>query len=226
MPSFDVRPIITLTDGGKDVSVAAQLSWQHKDNTLGVRVSDSCFKDGVSTNGLSLGIKNDRLEAIYDLSDDSPSLRLNTHVQARDKRVDLVYRNAVKAGASSLEAKVSVDDNNTAGVVYDLSNFDKPNHRNMTLKWTHVRDDLEITPSYNLGTESLGLAAAYRVDDENRLKATYCMNSNVGTLEWTNSAGTGGGGDLRITASANLADADSAKQVPTLKIEKTWNIDA
>ena len=69
------------------------------------------------------------------------------------------------------------------------------------------------------------MAAAYRVDDENKLKVAYDMASNMGSLEWTNNAGTGGGGELRVTARANLADADAAKQVPTLVIEKNWNVD-
>lgn len=121
---------------------------------------------------------------------------------------------------------LEIDPNRTNTLfTHVCSNFDKPNHRNMSLKWTHRRDDLELTPCYNLGTESLSVEAAYRVDDENKLKVNYCMNSNMGTLEWTNSSGTGGGGDLRITARANLADADAAKQVPTLMIEKTWNMD-
>jgi hypothetical protein len=64
MPSFDVRPMVTLTNGN-DVSLAANVSWQHKDNELSVRVADTCFKDGVSTNGLSLGVKNDRMQMIY-----------------------------------------------------------------------------------------------------------------------------------------------------------------
>lgn len=67
MPSFDVKPIITLSDGAKDIQVAALVSWQHKDNELRVRLSDTMFKDGVSTNGLRLGVKNDRFELDYDM---------------------------------------------------------------------------------------------------------------------------------------------------------------
>lgn len=51
------------------------------------------------------------------------------------------------------------------------------------------------------------------------------MNDNMGSLQWVNSSGAGGGGDLRITARANLADANSAKQMPTMLVEKTWSMD-
>jgi len=85
---------------------------------------------------------------------------------------------------------------------------------------------MELTPAYNLGTESLSVDASYNIDDENRLKVGYCMNTNMGSLEWVNSAGTGGGGDLRITARANLADSNTAKQMPTMLIEKTWSMDS
>ena len=105
------------------------------------------------------------------------------------------------------------------------SNFDRPNHKSATLKWTHRQGDLEITPSFNLGTESAAVDATYTVDAENSLRAKYCMNSNVGELAWTNSSGAGGGGDVKITARANLADTNSAKQVPTLLVEKSWAID-
>ena len=105
------------------------------------------------------------------------------------------------------------------------SNFDKPNHKSCTLKWTYRSGDIQVTPAYNLGTESLSVEGKYTVDAENNLRATYCMNSNMGSLEWVNSSGAGGGGDLRVTARANLADADSAKQMPTLLIEKNFDLD-
>ena len=155
----------------------------------------------------------------------APKLRLNTHVTVNDKRIDLVYRNALKSNASSLEAKIGIDDNNTASLTYDLSNFEKPNHRSCAVEWTYTSGDFEISPAYDLGTESLSVSGTYQVDDDNKLKATYDMNSNLGSLEWTNSSGAGGGGDLKVTAKANLADSTSAKQMPTMLIEKTWTID-
>jgi len=225
MVKVDVRPMLTVAQGN-DVSAACNFKFNHNDNEINVRISDTMVKDGVSTDGLSLGVKNDRFDIIYDVANHAPRLRLNSHVSVKDRRVDLIYRNALKDNASSLEAKVGVDDNNTAGLVYDLSNFDKPNHKACTLKWTYRSGDMELTPAYNLGTESLSVDASYNIDDENRLKVGYCMNTNMGSLEWVNSAGTGGGGDLRITARANLADSNTAKQMPTMLIEKTWSMDS
>ena len=190
-----------------------------------VRLADSMVKDGLTTDGLLVGLKNDRFELNYDVSGHAPSLKLNTHVTLNDKRVDLVYRNALKANASSLEAIVSVDDNNSASLTYDLSNYDRPNHRACAVKWTYTSGDLEISPAYNLGSESLSLSGTYQVDDDNKLKLTYDMNTSNGTLEWTNTSGSGGGGDLKVTAKANLADSNTAKQMPTMVIEKTWTID-
>jgi hypothetical protein len=120
---------------------------------------------------------------------------------------------------------VAVDDSNTATVVYDLSNFDKPTHKACTLKWTHRNGDLSVTPAFNLGSESLSLDASYAVDAENSVRARYDMNSNMGELRWTNSSGAGGGGDLCVTARANLADSASAKQMPTMLVEKTWSVE-
>ena len=190
-----------------------------------VRLADTMVKDGLTADGLVVGLKNDRFELNYDVAGHAPSLKLNTHVNLNEKRVDLVYRNALKANASSLEAIISVDDNNTASLTYDLSNFDKPNHRSCAVKWTYSSGDFEIAPAYNLGTESLSVSGTYQVDDDNKLKVGYDMNTSHGTLEWTNTSGSGGGGDLKVTAKANLADSDSAKQMPTMLIEKTWTID-
>lgn len=161
----------------------------------------------------------------HDQANHAPSLRLNSHVNVRDKRVNLIYRNAIKANASSLEATFALDDNNTAGLVYDLSGFDKPNHKAVTLKYTYRQGDLEVTPMYNMGTETASLTGTYTIDAENKLEVGYDMNSNMGSLCWTNSSGTGGGGDIRVTARANLADSNAAKQMPTMLIEKTWSVD-
>lgn len=120
---------------------------------------------------------------------------------------------------------MSIDDNNTAAVIYDLADYSGPNYKAATLKWTHRNGDIEFTPAYNLGSEALSIEAAYTVDEENRLKLNYNVATNNASLQWTNSSGAGGGGDLRITAQANLADGDTAKQVPRLLLEKTWDLD-
>jgi hypothetical protein len=224
MPSFDCTPTLTLSQN-QDVSAAVAISWQSGDNTIKVTLADTMVQNGVSTDGLKLNLKNDRFEVGYDVSNHSPCLKLNTHLTLQDKRIDLVYRNAVKAGSSSLEAKVAVDDNNSATLTYDLSNFNQPSHRDCSVKWTYKSGDLELSPSYNLGSESLSVSGSYQVDVDNRLKLNYDLNSSDASLEWTNTSGSGGGGDLVVTASTNLADSNSAKQMPTIKLEKTWTID-
>jgi hypothetical protein len=225
MPSFDVSPTLTLSSSS-DVSAAVAVSWAHGDNTIKLTLADSMVQNGVSTDGLKVNLKNDRFEVGYDVANHSPCLKLNTHVTLNDKRVDLVYRNAIKAGSSSLEAKVSVDDNNSAKITYDLSNFSQPSHRDCSVSWTYSSGDLELTPSYNLGSEALSVGATYQVDGDNSVKLNYDLNSSDASLEWTNTSGSGGGGDLVVTATTNLADSNAAKQMPTIKLEKTWTIDS
>ena len=223
--SFDVSPTLTLSSSS-DVSAAVNVSFAHGDNTVKVTLADSMVQNGVSTDGLKIKLSNDRFEAGYDVSANAPCLKLNTHVTLNDKRVDLVYRNAIKAGSSSLEAKVGVDDNNSAKLTYDLSNFSAPSHRDCSVSWTYSSGDLELTPSYNLGSEALSVAATYQVDGDNSVKLNYDLNSSDASLEWTNSSGSGGGGDLVVTATTNLADSNAAKQMPPIKLEKTWTIDS
>ena len=190
---------------------------------LQVRLSDAASKEGINANNFSIGVSNDRFDVVYDVANHAPRLRIGSHVNVRDKRIDLTLRSDLKANTRSIEAGIDVDDNNRAGVIYDLTNYDAPNYKSATVKWTYRSGDMEITPSYNLGSESLALAGSYVVDSENRLKATYDVNSQAASLQWVNSSGAGGGGDLRVTARANLNDA---KQVPSMLIEKTWSVDA
>jgi hypothetical protein len=85
------------------------------------------------------------------------------------------------------------------------------------------KQDLELTPSYNLGSESLSVKACYTLDAENKLEATYDVGSNDASLQWRNNSGLGGDGELRVTARANMSDA--VKQVPSLLVEKTFGVD-
>jgi hypothetical protein len=109
MVRYNVRPNVRVADGGKNVNVGAHLSFNHNDNELSVSfrfdlqsmpshsrshiagstppelaqlqvdVSESCFRNGVSADGLSLGLKNDRLEVHYDVV----SLRQRSETKTR-----------------------------------------------------------------------------------------------------------------------------------------------
>lgn len=95
MVKVECRPMLTISNGN-DVAAACNFRFNHNDNEINVRVSDTMVKDGVSANGLSVGVRNDRFDVIYDVANHNPRLRLNSHVSVRDRRVDLIYRNALK----------------------------------------------------------------------------------------------------------------------------------
>lgn len=211
-----------LTVNGNDVGASLNVAFTHNDNTVNLRLSDAASKDGINANNFSVGVTNDRFDVVYDVANHAPRLRIGSHVNVRDRRVDLVFRSDLKANSKSLEAGLDIDDNNRCGVIYDLTNYDGPNYKSATVKWTYRNGDVEVTPSYNLGTESLALTTAYVLDAENRCKATYDVNSQAASLQWINSSGAGGGGDLRVTARTNLSDA---KQMPSMLIEKNWTIE-
>lgn len=85
-------------------------------------------------------------------------------------------------------------------------------HKNATVGWVYKKDDIELEPRFNLGTESLAAGVTWKVDDENKLRAVFDMGSNEGTLTWTNTGALGGGGDTKLTARMKL-DKDSMQQV-------------
>lgn len=65
MVSFDVKPQLTIKPNN-DVSGTVKVSTNKWGNTFSVTVSDDMVKDGLSTNGLRLGVKNDQgLELEY-----------------------------------------------------------------------------------------------------------------------------------------------------------------
>ena len=128
------------------------------------------------------------------------------------------------AAATYINCSVAVDDNNTAKVIYRANPGNRLDHRNAIVGWTYRKDDLELEPRYNLGTESLSAGVTYRVDDDNKLRAVYDMGSNEASLTWTNSGALGGGGDTKVTARTKL-DKGNANQMPTLLISKDWDLD-
>ena len=85
-------------------------------------------------------------------------------------------------------------------------------HKNAILGWTYTKDDIELEPRFNLGTESLSAGVTWRVDDENKLRAVVDMGTNEGALTWTNCGSLGGGGETKLTARMRL-DKDSMQQV-------------
>ena len=92
------------------------------------------------------------------------------------------------------------------------SNFCRLDHKNAILGFTYTKDDIELEPRFNLGTESLSAGVTWRVDDENKLRAVVDMGTNEGALTWTNCGSLGGGGETKLTARMKL-DKDSMQQV-------------
>lgn len=221
--TFDVKPQLVIRPDNS-VSGTVRVSTSKWGNEFSATVSDEMVKDGLSTNGLQLGLKASQMEVEYRVDSHRPKLIFHSGLTIRDKQVGLKYTHEVRGKGTALEATVAVDDDNKAVLTYDLSNYEGPDYRHLILKWVHTQKDFVIEPQFNLATESLSAAVTYKVDDDNKLKAIYDTKSNVGKLEWTNTGSLGGDGTLRITARSAL-DADSVKKMPTLMVEKTWSLE-
>ncbi|WP_289490144.1 hypothetical protein, partial [Klebsiella pneumoniae] len=88
--------------------------------------------------------------------------------------------------ATYVNCAMNVDDNITAKVIYRCNPGNRLDHRNASVGWVYRKDDIEVEPRFNLGTESLSAAVSYRMDDDNRVRAIYDMGSNEGRLTWYN----------------------------------------
>lgn len=219
-----MRPQLSI-DSDNNIKARCNFQFEHKDNTIDINVADSQFKNGYSNEGLRVGLKNRTFELLYDIGAEAPTFSLKSAVNVRDKTINVKYVHAVKKNAAHLETTMQVDDNNIAKLNYDLSNFDKFDHKAIVFKWSYRRDDITVEPSFNMANESLACTAWYTVDDDNKLKAHYDLHTQHGWVQWVNNGALGGGGELKVTARANLENKDSAKQMPTILVEKTWTID-
>jgi hypothetical protein len=189
-----------------------------------MRATDDTFNDN-SMKGLVLGVrKPGAFEFHYDVGEQAPSMRMETSCSVQDKNTRLRLKHHTKPKpVTSLEAAVDVNDSNKAIVVMDLSNWDGADLKRCTMKWRYTKDDLSIEPGYNFGSESVFVDARYRMDDENRLRAVYEHGNKNAMLEWTNTSGMGGGGAMKMSAS--MCMDDGMKKMPTLRVQKDWDLD-
>ena len=227
MVKLEVRPFATLTGTGKDdVSAGVEARFDHNDLALRVRANDSGLRGGGSLkNGLSFSARKDgAFSFVYDVGNDSPSLTFLSSARVADKDVALKYRHEVKGKSNSLEAKVDLDDKNTATVGWNLHGFDAPNYRQLSVRWLYTHDDKwSVEPSYDFGTEAFAAKVNHNLDDDNRLSATYNAHANTGSLEWTNNS-IGGPGALKVSATSSLSD-EGLKSMPTISASKVFDLE-
>ncbi|EFN58187.1 expressed protein [Chlorella variabilis] len=220
MVKLTVRPNLRLSEK-QEASGGVKAMMDHGNATYSVAVTDAGVRGGDVLDGLRLGMRlNDgSLEAVYEPNNGHHLLRVQNTVSVRVKITDI----SGAERATYVNCAVSVDDNNTAKVIYRCNPGNKLDHRNATVGWCYRKDDIEIEPRFNLGTESLSAGVTYRMDDENRVRAIYDMGSNEGTLTWYNTGSLGGGGETRLTARMKL-DKDNVQQ-PTIMLSKNWDLD-
>lgn len=215
------------SDSAQNLSGSLKASTDHGNATYSVSVTDKGVRGGDVLDGLRLGMKlaDGSLEAVYEPGNGHHILRVQRGVTVRDKDVQVKITDmAGKERATYINCSVGVDDNNSAKVIYKCNPGSKLDHKNAIVGWVYRKDDIELEPRFNLGTESLSAGVTYRVDDENKLRAVFDMGSNEGTLTWTNSGSLGGGGATKLTARMKL-DKDSMQQMPTLTLTKDWDVD-
>lgn len=218
-----VRPDARLDDNNKATGGVTALM-DHGDMKLSLRATNDTFTGGDGMKGLTLRARKEGAFTFdYDVGEHAPKMMLMTGCKVNDNDVRLKIRHSLKPKPTTMmEASMDVGDDHRATVCYDLSNYDKPDIKRCALKWRWSRDDLSLEPGYDFGTESVFAEMRYKLDDENRLRARYDMHSNDAMLEWLNSSGMGGGGDLRVRANMNL---DDMGKMPTLRAEKSWDVD-
>ncbi|KAL4443479.1 hypothetical protein ABPG75_011216 [Micractinium tetrahymenae] len=214
-------------DDKQNATGGLKASTDHGNATYSVSVTDKGVRGGDVMDGLCLGMKlhDGSLEAVYEPGNGHHILRVQRSVTVRDKDVRVKITDMAGAErATYINCSVGVDDNNTAKVIYKCNPGSKLDHRNAIVGWVYCKDDIELEPRFNLGTESLSAGVTWKVDDENKLRAVFDMSTNEGALTWTNSGSLGGGGSTKLTARMKL-DKDSMQQMPTLTLTKDWDVD-
>lgn len=226
MVKIAVVPHLHLDDK-QQATGGLKASTDHGNATYSVSVSDAAVRGGDVLDGLRLGMKlsDGSLEAVYEPNNGHHMLRVQRTLTVRDKDIDIKLTDLARAERETyVNCTVGVDDNNSAKIIYKCNPGSKLDHKNAIVGWVYKKDDIELEPRFNLGTESLSAGVTWKVDDDNKLRAIFDMGSNEGALTWTNSASLGGGGETKVTARMKL-DKDSMQQMPTLTISKNWDID-
>jgi len=212
-------------DDKQQATGGVKASADHGNATYSVAVTDAGVRGGDVLDGLRLGLKSGGLEAIYEPNNGHHLFRTNHTLSVRDKAVNVKITDIARGErATYINASVAVDDNNSAKIIYKCNPGNKLDHKNAILGWTYTKDDIELEPRFNLGTESLSAGVTWKVDGENKLRAVVDMGTNEGALTWTNSGSLGGGGETKLTARMKL-DKDSMQQMPTLLLTKNWDLD-
>lgn len=219
-----VRPDVRLDgDGSPQGGLTAFMD--HGDMRLSARATDETLKDAGSLKGLTLRAeKAGAFRMTYDMGSDAPSFRFHNTCEINDKTVSMRFRHVHSdKGRTDVEMGAAVNDDNRLTVRYNLTNHDKPDLKNCSVKWRYTKDDLSVEPGWDFGTEAAFGELKYRLDDENRLSARMNMHNNVASLAWTNTSGLGGGGDTRIIATMNMDDG--LGKMPTIQAHKYWDVD-
>lgn len=219
---FDVRPEVMLRDS--NASGAATVFLDHNDMRLSMRATDDALNGG-DLNGITFHAKKEGAwEMRYNLGTHKPSFRFNTGCRIHDRDVSMRFTHSQKGkGMTMLEMGTDVGDDNRVTLAYDLTGYDKPDLKRCAVKWRYTHDDLTVEPGYSFGTEALFLDAKYKLDDENKVRAHMDMHNNMALLEWTNSSGVGGSGDMRV--SARMCMDDGFNKIPSIRAEKMWTVD-
>jgi len=226
MTKIVVAPTLHLDDK-QNATGRLKASTDHGNATYSVSVTDGAVRGGDVLDGLRLGMElNDgSLRASYEPNSGHHLLRVQRTVTVRDKDVHVKITDLARAERETyVNCTIGVDDSNSAKIIYKCNPGSKLDHKNAIVGWVYKKDDVELEPRFNLGTESLSAGVTWKVDDDNKLRAIFDMGSNEGTLTWTNTGSLGGGGNTKLTARMKL-DKHSMQQMPTLTLSKDWDVD-
>lgn len=225
MVRFNVTPALNI-DANQNVSGAVVAKYDHEGTQYSLRVNDSIRDGGNVLDHVRVGLKNDSMELNWDCGKNVGRLRMHGGLSIKDRKVNVKATSMFNSEGNQtyLNCTTDLDDDNTLRLILQAKGGQRPSHKDMILGYVHRQKDFEIEPRYNFSTESVSCGVTYKMDDENKLRAIFDVNSNEGSLQWTNSGGLGGDGDLRVTARATL-DKDGMKQMPAVMIEKTWDCD-
>jgi len=209
--NVDGRASVQMHRDGMNYKVSAT------DRTLGARGG------GVSTNGLAVTIeKSGAFVLDYDVATHSPTFTLHSGVKFAGKDVGVKYKHALKKNAASLENTFKVDDKHSGTVRWNLTNFDKPNYKNATLKWKYQHDDKWMAePEYDFGSDAFRMALTHNMDKDNKLKAHFDASSFDGGLEWNQKQSDG---NMKMNVKANMRGKSLMSSL-VVTAEKSINFD-
>ncbi|CDP02823.1 unnamed protein product [Coffea canephora] len=187
------------------------------DVKLKASITDACFVNGPSLNGLTLSVEKPASFTIdYNFPNKDVRFEFMNTVRVMERPLNLTYTHWKGENRTALDGTFLIDSANKVSACYGFHS-----DNDCMLKYSYTHDGLTtVEPSYDFGKNAWDFAVSRRIYGNDVVRASYRSSTKVLGLDWTRTSSLNG--SFKISAAVNLAEES---KIPTLSAESTLNFD-